>query len=185
MAGADKARIEIQGQSIVQRQLSVLAERFDAVAMVGKSAMPTDDLPVESLPDRVGGKGPIDGIATGLAWSPEPWLFVIASDMPLLSLPLIDALLGARTRESDIVCVDLKARAQPLFALYHRRLLPQLDKLLAQGQLRASALVTAPPSGVQVTRLPEAEARRLDPELRSFQNLNTPEEVLTFGGLIE
>jgi molybdopterin-guanine dinucleotide biosynthesis protein A len=185
MAGADKARIEVEGTRIVHRQLAVLGERFDAVAMVGKSAVSPDDLPVEFVPDRLGGKGPVDGIAAGLAWSPEPWLFVVASDMPFLCLPLIDALLDARTSDSDIVCVGTLHRPQPLFALYHRRLLPFLDQALSEGQLRASELVTAPPAGVSVTRLPEAEARHLDPELRSFRNLNSPEDVLTSGGRIE
>jgi molybdopterin-guanine dinucleotide biosynthesis protein A len=127
----------------------------------------------------------LDGIAAGLAWSPEPWLFVVASDMPFLGLPLIDALLAARSEESDIVCVGLAERAQPLFALYHRRLLPVLDTILSEGRFRASSLLTDPPAGVRVTRLAEEEARRLDPELRSFRNLNSPEDVLTSGGRIE
>ena len=185
MSGVDKANIEVQGLPIVHRQLSVLSARFDAVAMVGSSAALPNDLPLASLADRVGGKGPVDGIAAGLAWSPEPWIFVVASDMPFLCLPLIDALLDARTSESDIVCVGPLARTQPLFALYHRRLLSCFDKLLAEGRLRASALLTALPAGVSVTRLPESEARRIDPELLSFRNLNSPEDVFTSGARIE
>jgi molybdopterin-guanine dinucleotide biosynthesis protein A len=185
MSGANKARIEVEGERIVDRQLAVLGERFESMAMIGKSAVDIDGLPLQPLEDRVGGKGPLDGIAAGLAWSPEPWLFVVASDMPFLSLPLIDALLEARTEESDIVCVGSTQRAQPLFALYHRRLLPVLDRILGEGRFRASSLLTDPPAGVRVTSLPEEKARRLDPELRSFRNLNSPEDVLTSGASIE
>lgn len=185
MSGANKAGIEVQGERIVDRQLAVLGERFESIAMIGKSAVDIEGLPLEALEDRVGGKGPLDGIAAGLAWSPQPWLFVVASDMPFLSPGLIDALLEVREEESDIVCVGLAERAQPLFALYHRRLLPLLDTILAEGRFRASGLLTTPPAGVVVTALAEERARQIDPELRSFRNLNSPEDVLTSGGSIE
>ena len=185
MGGADKSRIIVKGQRIVHRQISVLGERFQPIAMAGPAVDIPEELSLHSLADRVGGKGPVDGIAAGLAWSPEPWLFVVASDMPYLSLRLIDALLAMRDEQSDIICVATKARAQPLFALYHHRLLPALDSLLAEGRLRASELVTAPLAGVCVKSLPEEAARRLDPELLSFHNLNSPEDVLTSGASIE
>lgn len=185
MGGADKSRIVVDGQPIVHRQTKILGERFQPIAMVGSAIDIPKELSLHSLTDRIGGKGPVDGIAAGLAWSPELWLFVVASDMPYLSLPLIDALLAMRNEESDIVCVATKGRAQPLFALYHRRLLPVFDSLLAEGRLRASELVTAPLAGVCVESLPEEAARRLDPELKSFRNLNSAEDVLTSGASIE
>lgn len=185
MGGADKSRIQVEGKSIVHRQCDLLSQRFEACAMAGKTIDIPTDLPLHALGDRVGGLGPVDGIASGLAWSPEPWLFVVASDMPYLSLPLIDALLAAREEKSDIVCVDCAGRAQPLFALYHRRLLPTLDARLGAGLLRASELLQSPPEGVSVTRLPEAVAREMDPELQSFRNFNRPEDVLRSGALIE
>ena len=184
MGGADKSRIVVKGQPIVHRQVEILRERFQLIAMVGSAVDLPEELSLHSLADRVGGKGPVDGIAAGLAWSPEPWLFVVASDMPYPSLPLIDALLAMRDEESDIVSVATKGRGQPLFALYHRRLLPVLDSLLAEGRLRASDLV-APRAGVCVKSLSEEAARQLDPELLSFQNLNSPEDVLTSGASIE
>lgn len=185
MSGADKAQIEIDGQSILNRQLEVLKQRFPDVAMVGKSQASGQPPPIPILQDRLGGKGPLDGIAAGLAWSPQPWLFVVASDMPFLSLALIDALLAHRNADSDIVCVGLEKRAQPLFTLYHLRVLPILDEFLGQGRLRASALLITPPEGLSLTYLPEAQARLCDPELRSFRNLNSPQDVLTSGGRIE
>jgi molybdopterin-guanine dinucleotide biosynthesis protein A len=185
MGGADKSRIQVEGTSIVHRQWELLSQRFAAVAMVGASATVPAGLPIELLDDRVGGKGPVDGIAAGLAWSPEPWLFVVASDMPYLNLELIDGLLNSRDDLSDIVCVDTGDRPQPLFALYHRRLLPVLDKRLAQGLLRASELLDEQADDISIARLAEAEARKIDPKLQSFRNFNSLEDVLTSGASIE
>lgn len=185
MGGVDKSQIRVEGERIIDRQLEVLCKRFDAIAIVGSSFEVPVGLPLHSLADRVGGKGPVDGIASGLAWSPEPWLFVVAGDMPYLSLPLIDALLARRTPASDIVCVEMEGRAEPLFALYHRRLLPLLDTRLATGRLRARDLVVPGGAGIQTTGLTEAEVRQIDPKLLSFRNLNRPEDVLTSGASIE
>ncbi len=185
MGGADKSRIQIEGKSIVHRQCELLSKRFAALAMVGAAIDVPADLPLQALDDRVGGRGPVDGIAAGLSWSPEPWLFVVASDMPFLKLALIDALLEARGGESDIVCVDTGGRAQPLFALYHRRLLPTLDLRLSSGQLRATELIADPPDGVSVARLSENVARKFDPELQSFRNFNSLEDLSSSGAVIE
>jgi molybdopterin-guanine dinucleotide biosynthesis protein A len=185
MGGVDKSQIQVEGERILHRQLAVLSQRFDAIAIAGSSFEAPEGLSLHSLADRVGGKGPVDGIASGLAWSPEPWLFVVASDMPYLSLALIDALLSRRTPASDIVCVELAGGAEPLFALYHRRLLPLLDTRLAEGMLRARDLVLPGATGIQAATLSEAEVRQIDPELLSFRNLNRPEDVLTSGASIE
>ncbi len=179
MGGVDKSSIEVEGRSIVQRQVQILRNRFDDIAMVGDAIELPKDLALQGIADRVGGQGPVDGIAAGLAWSPHPWLFVLASDMPYPSLPLLDALLEARREDCNLVCVLSGDRAQPLFALYHQRLLPLLDARLEEGLLRASDLVRKPISGVVVEPISESKARELDPKLLSFQNLNSPEDLLT------
>jgi molybdopterin-guanine dinucleotide biosynthesis protein A len=183
MQGRDKSTIAVHGRPIVERQLAVLVKRFSPIAMVGDHVN-TEGLEIEALPDRIGGKGPLDGIAAALAWSSKPWVFVIASDMPTPSLELIDALLSARSKESDIVGVVANGRAQPLFALYRQALLPLIEGRLRDGHYRASDLFDAS-SGVSLTSLSEEKLRQVDPELHSFQNLNTPEDVLTSGGRIE
>jgi molybdopterin-guanine dinucleotide biosynthesis protein A len=185
MGGADKSRIVVEGETILERQRQVLAQRFDAIAMVGDTRPAPDSPLMHSLPDRVGGKGPLDGIAAGLAWSPHDWLFVLASDMPYPSLPLLDALLDRRHESCDLVCVVIEERAQPLFALYHRRLLPIVDQRLAQGLLRVRELVREATEGVRIEEISESSARELDPELLSFRNFNRPEDVLTSGPSIE
>lgn len=178
MAGADKAWLEVAGRSIVHRQLEVLEQRFDAIAMVVADRGETRDLHLTALGDRVGGLGPLDGIASALAWSPQEWVLVIANDMPNVSLAVIDALLSARRSGHQIVGTIVENRAQPLLALYHTSLLPTLDELLGQGRQRASALLSSPPAGVQTVLLPESQIRRIDPHLLSFQNLNSPEDLL-------
>ncbi len=177
MHGVDKARLEVGGVRIAETQLGLLTSRCSPIAMVVASEKQVDGLDVEPIFDRVGGHGPLDGIASALAWSPHPWVLVLACDMPDVEPRLLDVLLGARDDRYDIVAMKAAGRVQPLLALYHRRLLPVLDERLATGQRRASALLEAPPPEVSVYLLSEADVVQVDPETKSFRNLNCPEDL--------
>ena len=97
--------------------------------------------------------------------------------MPEVHPPLVDALLAARSEAHTIVAATANGRVQPLLALYHRRLLPTLDAWLSAGRLRASNLLLDPPAEVSVRLLSEPEVRLADPEMKSFRNLNSPEDL--------
>ena len=60
----------------------------------------------------------------------------------------------------------------PLSAVYRRDVLPQVESLLAQDRLRPVFLFDA----VRTRRVPPAEMRAVDPELRTLRNLNTRED---------
>jgi len=177
MSGKDKARLVVGGARIADTQLAMLRQRVDPIAMVVAKASQVEGLAVQPLFDRVGGLGPIDGIASALAWSPHPWVLVLACDMPAVHPSLLDTLLGGRSDDVDIVASTAGDRVQPLLALYHRRLLPTLDLLLETRQLRASALLSEPPGGVRVRLLSEEDVLRADPKLESFRNLNSPKDL--------
>lgn len=72
MHGANKARMEVDGSRIADTQLAILRQYFDRIAMVVGRAEQAEDIAAEPIFDRIGGKGPIDGIASALHWSPEP-----------------------------------------------------------------------------------------------------------------
>ncbi len=178
MRGVDKARLAVDGSSsIAETQLALLRDRCTSIAMVVADESQTQDLDVEAIYDRVGGLGPIDGIAAALAWTPTPWVLVLACDMPDVHPDVLDLLLASRSEGGDIIAMAPGGRVQPLLALYHQRLLPVLDAQLAKGELRATRLLQNPPAGTSVHFLDEAEILRVDPETKSFRNVNRPEDL--------
>ena len=62
---------------------------------------------------------------------------------------------------------------QPLSAIYSRRCLEPIADQLAEGKLKVSHFF----SKVKVKKVPEISLRQVDPELKSFFNINTPEDM--------
>lgn len=178
LGGVQKALIEVGGEAIARRQLRVLAPRCAPVALVASEAAPLAGLGVPVIADLVGGRGPVDGIAAALAWSPRPWLLVLACDMPLVSGAVLDLLAAARSDAADIVAPRTASGPQPLCALYRAELAGAVADGLRAGKDRAVELLSDPPAGARVAWLEEAALRQVDPELDSFLNLNRPADLL-------
>jgi molybdopterin-guanine dinucleotide biosynthesis protein A len=66
----------------------------------------------------------------------------------------------------------LEARPECLCAVYRAGLASRILTTLDAGERRVTALL----DGIRVRYVDDMELRRVDPELRSFRNLNTPDE---------
>jgi molybdopterin-guanine dinucleotide biosynthesis protein A len=92
--------------------------------------------------------------------------------MPFLSAGLIRRL-ARRFREMgcEVLLPRVGEELEPLHALYHRRLLGRMERLLADGQ-GSSVRRLFPEARTEYLQLPDtARVRRI------FTNLNTPEDV--------
>ena len=142
------------------------------------------------LADAYPGTGTLGGIATGLAAAPG-WAAVVACDLPFVQAAVFTHLCAvAAEQESggdrwDAVVPVVGGYEEPLHALYHARCLPAITARLAAGARRVISFMP----DVRTCYVDEAALRAIDPELRSFVNVNTPEEwaavreVLAAGGI--
>jgi molybdopterin-guanine dinucleotide biosynthesis protein A len=64
---------------------------------------------------------------------------------------------------------------QPMHALYHRNCLPIIERLLHAKEFKIQRLADDPALRVRLV-LPE-ELPLLDPDARSFYNINTPDDL--------
>jgi molybdopterin-guanine dinucleotide biosynthesis protein A len=129
------------------------------------------------VPDAYPGTGTLGGIATGLQHV-EAWAIVVACDLPFVN-PDVFALLARFAAEQDAqgdrwdaVVPVLNGYEEPLHALYHRRCLNAMEARLAQGHRRVISFM----GDVRTCYVDEEVLRDVDPQLRSFVNVNTPEE---------
>lgn len=167
--GQDKGRLELGGVPLAERALQRLASLFEEIIYVTNDPMtaPASDA-VKVAGDEIPHLGPLGGILAGLKASRAPRAFVVGYDMPFVS-PALVRLLIAADPGADIVVPVSAGRFEPLHAVYSRGCIPVIAERLDAGDRRIVSLYDR----VKVTAVEEAQLREVDPDLRSFFNVNT------------
>lgn len=171
--GRDKALLDLGGRPVIARVAGSLASACAEVLVAGGEPGRYAFLGLREAPDRYPGLGPLAGVHAGLDAMARPAGLFVACDMPFLSSHLLHGL-ARRGAEGDVDAVvpRVAGRPEPLCAWYRRTLLPAAEAVLDRGGGPVAALWEAP--GARITWMEEDELRRLDPELLSFANLNSP-----------
>lgn len=176
LGGVRKPLLEVGGRAILDRQLEALAPRASAVAVVAPDPSPFAREGVTLLRDAAG-SGPLAGLAAALAWSPSPWLFAVAGDLPFVDGAALDAI-AAHTGGADLVAPRIAGRLQPLAALYRAGATRDAAAELAAGGAGPRALFAAAASrGLRATIVGEDELSDRLGDLRFAAGVNTPSEL--------
>lgn len=178
--GFPKAWLPFGNETLLERVVRSLEQTLAPVAVV---AAPEQELPplpgtVSIVRDRRGGRGPLEGLATGLSWLMElhpnvEAAFVTSCDATNVTGELAQAV-ASFLGDSQIATPAIEGFAQPLLAVYRRSILPQVEALLAINHLRPMELFDL----VSTRRIAEAELRQAVPDWTGLRNLNTPGDYL-------
>ena len=176
LGGRAKALLRVGGETFAARSLALLHELFGEVLVVANDPAPWSGSGVAVVRDAIPGKGAPGGIHAALAAARTGWIFAAACDMPFLSGEAIRFLAGRRAG-ARAVLVEWGGRLEGMHAFWSREALPQVERLLREGDPSIRAMAAA--VGARV--VPEAEWRLVDPAGRSLENVNTPEDVARLG----
>ncbi len=168
--GRNKAVLEIGGKRLIDRLVDGLQQIFPEVIIVANTPDLYENLGVRVVPDLIPGKGSLGGIYTATAVASHPWAFVMACDMPFFNPGLI-RYLATLTEGWDAV-IPYTDDWEPLYALYAKTCLHQIERLIQSGNLKISRFFPH----VRVRRVDREELRPHDPQGLSLFNVNTPEE---------
>jgi molybdenum cofactor guanylyltransferase len=173
--GSDKADLLLGGQTLLQRAIAAMQEIFPHVIVSVRQPRPAIDLPQvcdEQRNEGMPGAGPLAGLAAGLGHITTPWAFAVACDMPFVAPALVERLARQRSDHQAVVPV-VQGFPQPLAAFYAGSCLPAMrDNLAGQdGSLRGLL------KRLDVCYVDEMELLQADPALRSFFDLDTPQDV--------
>lgn len=170
--GLDKACLCREGRPLLPDLVAVLGRQFPEVLVaVGRRRAFPFSVGAREVEDLIPGKGPLSGLHAGLAVASHPLVLAVACDMPSPA-PEILALLHRAAGPAQAAVCRIRGYIEPFPGAYPRAFLPQVEQALGDG-LGVQAFLARVP---HVT-VPEEDVRRVDPELRSFVNLNTPQDV--------
>ena len=179
--GSAKAALDWHGSTLLRRVSGIVARSVDGPVVVVSApgqALPALAGAVEIVADAREGRGPLQGLAAGLAAVGDraPVAYVSSTDVPLLHPAFVRSVVEALGDGVDVVLPEVGGFHQPLSAAYRVDLVSTVEELIAEGRMRPAFLFER----CRVLHISEADLRkngalnRLDPDLRSVSNLNEP-----------
>jgi molybdenum cofactor guanylyltransferase len=179
--GSPKAALDWHGSALLRRVTGIVARSVAGPVLVVSApgqALPKLDPAVEVVADQREGRGPVQGIAAGLAaiGGRAEIAYVSSTDVPLLHPAFVRRVVGALDDRLDVVLPEVGGYRQPLAAAYRVDLLPIVEELIATDRMRPAFLFERS-RVLHLTEpdlLQDSALQRLDPSLASVSNLNEP-----------
>jgi molybdopterin-guanine dinucleotide biosynthesis protein A len=175
--GQDKATLPFGPECMLQRVVRLIGEVVPArnIVVVAAADQTLPPLPpeVKLARDEHEDRGPLEGLAAGLRCLSDDVEAVYATscDVPLL-VPEFVTQMFAKLGDYEIAVPYDQERLHPLSAVYRCSVLPQIERMLRDDQLRVRQLFDA----VSTCRIATDELRSADPTLSTLENLNSPED---------
>lgn len=143
--GSDKARALVGGQPMIQRIAQVLRCCFDSVTAVAAQAHAYRDLGIRTIADLSPGKGPMAALQAALVDRGQGWIFLVSCDLAGLQRRWISQLVRRRGPSSRAVAF-CGPPWEPLCALYHVGILPEVERRIVAGCLSMQSLLDGLPA---------------------------------------
>lgn len=174
--GEPKAWLPFGNEFLLQRVVRRLSTVAETVVVVRAPGQTLPELPPKTLvtEDTIKNRGPLQGIASGLAAlrGTTEVAFVSSTDAPFVDPQVVKRFCELRGNSNDLVVPYAADRHHPLAALYSLNVLPEIERMLAENQLRLMDLLHR----VRKLVVGTEELTKLDPRLRFLSNVNTPED---------
>ena len=170
--GRDKAQIPWGEGTLLTHAIERLEIVASRVLVVG--AVPAQKLVVPVLADSFQRVGPLAGIHAALTSSSTDWNLIVAVDLPLLTTTLLTWISDFRNGATQLAIIPrVKSRLQPLCAVYHRDLLPEINAALSIQRSSIHRLLEQ--LSTRIIEEDELIANGFASEM--FLNVNTPEDL--------
>ncbi|MQF48903.1 molybdenum cofactor guanylyltransferase [SAR202 cluster bacterium AC-647-N09_OGT_505m] len=169
--GFPKAFLTLGNITPIETIITRLQSIFRTVLVAARDSNGLTDLDAVILTDQRMERGPLVGVAQGLAVSDAPWCFVVGCDMPFLRKDVIQRM-ALNLEDCDVLAPNVDSHLQPLHAFYSPRCLPIANRLLDSGVTSLQAIFPS----CNVKALQSDLLLDIDPDLISFRDLDTVDD---------
>ncbi|MCG9648352.1 molybdenum cofactor guanylyltransferase MobA [Vibrio brasiliensis] len=172
MGGQDKGLVQLNNKPLIQHVIERLTPQTERILINANRNQDAYTEFAHVFSDQFKDyPGPMGGIHAGLVNADTDWVGFVPCDSPLINTDLVERFCSAVTDETDILVAHDGDHQQPVFTLYHKRVLPKLTAFLERGDRKIILLYK------------ECHTQYVDfsDSPNCFVNLNTPEELAQFG----
>jgi molybdopterin-guanine dinucleotide biosynthesis protein A len=167
-----KGFLEISGKRIIEKNIEFLKGIFDRVIISTNNPELYFYLSVPMVGDIIDYRGPMTGILSALTVPEVSEIFVTACDMPFINVELAKYIADKWAKKWDAVIPVFDKKPQPLLGIYSKRIAKRMEQSIKNGERSLRRFL----QGINVLYINEDELREIDPEGRSFININTMED---------
>lgn len=172
-----KGLAEIHGKKIIEIISDILRKYFKRVWISTNSPEKYFYLGLPMVGDILNARGPLTGIFSVLSCAGVPEIFVAACDMPFISDDVVN-LIKRNYRGQDAVIPVYNGNPQPLLGIYSNTIKDVIEKRIIFESRAMRDLLNA----IDVYYIREEEVLKIDPEGKSFTNVNTREDLRQITG---
>lgn len=172
-SGENKAFIQVGGKPILHYIVSIFRELFEEILLVTNDPLAYAEWDLQIVTDHYNVRSSLTGLHTGLFYATRKAAFFTASDTPFLKSRLIELILSSFDAKTDVVIPQTKAGFEPLCAVYSKNCLKPAEWCLTHNHFKIQRFFDR----VRVKTIQETLLRQYDPDLVSFFNINTPEDL--------
>ena len=180
--GFDKQLLTDNNRRILETVSDTLRKEFSDILIVTAKPELYEGMEVRVCSDKFQNMGPLAGIHAALSNGRSKYVYLIACDMPVVSLPYIRHMKQRIYEAQPKVCVCRRNdRFEPFNGFYSRELLPDAEQRLKDGSSSLFRFISAADPLV----VSEETARKFDRDFRMFTNINTRSEYDAYlGGML-
>ena len=171
--GTEKALLQVGGIRILDRIFDIYSELFEEIILVTNTPEKFLEWDCLIVSDLFQIRSSLTGIHAGLFYMTNPFAFISACDTPFLKKEMVETVIGKIEPQIDIVIPETAAGLEPLCAVYSKRCLNSAQHHLEQKKLKVIKAFRKS----RIKTISEKVLREIDPDLQSFFNINTAEDL--------
>ncbi|MCE8424117.1 MAG: molybdenum cofactor guanylyltransferase [Candidatus Methanoperedens sp.] len=179
MSYQEKALIDINGRPLITYVIDSLLKAVDNIIISVR-----DDAQGELLAphvqkyefayDSYENTGPLSGILSGLLACEDEYCFIVACDMPFINEKVVKLLFKETEDHEAALPRWSDGFVEPLHAVYQcKPMIRETKRAIESGE----NIILAPISRLKVNYVNVENIKELDPQLKTFINVNTPEDI--------
>jgi molybdopterin-guanine dinucleotide biosynthesis protein A len=185
-----KALASLGGNILIDTILNTFRRLFDRIIIVTNTPLLFTPWDVAIVTDIYPVRSPLTGIYSGLFHAQTPHIFAAACDTPFLRRNMVEIVLENVEPAADVVVPMTAKGIEPLCAAYSKKCLLPIERMLlnhmalgahrdmlGNRSLDQSLRIRNFFKKVRLKTIGEEKLRQIDPELTSFFNVNTPEDM--------
>ncbi len=171
--GKDKAFIEYDGVTMIERVINAVAPCVESVVIIANKPELYEKFGLPVYPDTIVGMGPLSGLYTAFDKTGADEILMAACDMPQINREIVQFIVDNPAGAEDAVIPLVGGKEQGLLAVYRRSAIEKhIDRIKA-----VSIQFDEFRHGLDKLLIDERQLRKIEPELQSFRNINSPTDL--------